>query len=236
MGVKDYLEKRKQKLEDERIKQQAINDLSPGEDIQHDRFLMHNLRSHNDDLNMLDIYYNKMNGKNPFETPEQSFKTLPETPTMSKSLKRKKAIEKYNQDVPRDSFSGSIRESIKEERSNSRFSNNARRERKTTAEHDDYSDDFETDSIRESIRESISGSFRDKRGPYTYHDSSKKTKNNEYSKKLAKPYQSYDEISESIHADKAQKSLRSIRESIEEEIPEESLIHRGSFEGSIDFR
>ena len=226
MGVKDFLDKRKQKIEDEKIKKQAINDLSPAQDIAQNRFLMHNFRSHNDDLNIMDVYFNKMNGKNPFETPDRSFVTMSETPTKSKSTKRKKAIEKYNQDLAQDSYSGSIRESIKNERSNSRFSNNTRKERRTTTEIDDYSDDFETDSIRESI----SGSFKDKQKFGPNDNSGKKTKFYENSKRSVKPYQSYDEISESIHGDQTQKSLKSIRESIYEEIPEDSIINRGSFE------
>ena len=231
MGVKDFLDKRKQKIEDEKIRKQAISDLSPGQKIEQNRFLMHDLQSHNDDLNMLDIYFNKMNGKNPFETPERSFVTMPETPTKSKSKKRQKAIKNYNQEQALDSYSGSIQESIKQERSNSRFSNKDKKERRTAPDADDYSDDFETDSIRESIRESISGSFKDKRGSGIY-DSGKKTKFYENSKRSVKPYQSDDEISESIHGDRTQKSLKSIKESIDEEIPEDSLIHRGSFEGS----
>ena len=106
----------------------------------------------------MDVYFNKMNGKNPFETPDHSFVTMPEIPTKSRSTKRKKAIEKYNQDLVQDSYSGNIRESIKDERSNSRISNNTREELRTITEIDDYSDDFEINSIRESI----SGSFKDK--------------------------------------------------------------------------
>ena len=200
-GVKQFLESRKQKLEDERIKKQAIQDLTP-EDITQDKFLMHDLRNEHDEFNILNIFYNKSNGKDPFASPEPSMMTMADTPTRTRSIKKKRTIEKYNAEWKADDLSGSIKESISEEKIPSH-----KPKRGNTKKDDDYSDDFESGSIRESIVQSP----RDRKSDLL---------------------RSTSEISESIQADKNKKKS-TLKDSIEEDIMEESLANKGLVESII---
>lgn len=192
-GVRQFIADRKQKILDEKLKKKAIYDLAPEED----RFFKYEMQQESDPLNIFNIYKNKLNGKDPFLTPERSFVTMAETPTKSKSIKRHQAIEKYNADIREES--SSIKESISGSYIATQPSKKHLKSRKTTE--DDYSNDFESESIKESI---IGGSGDQKR----------------FDK-----YKSMSDIEMSISADKKKKSS-SIRESITEDIIEESLANR----------
>lgn len=198
-GVKQFLESRKRKIEDEKLKKQAIADLSQNE-FEKDRFILHDLKREQDPFNMFNIFQNKLNGKDPFATPNRSMVTMPDTPTRSRSRsknKRKQAIEKYNTDLKEDSIS--IRESIKDSGS---FGTKQPKRTKTAKDtEDDYSEDFEDVSIHESI---VGGSG-DRR---------------------LDQFKSMSDIAESISVDK-RKRPSSIRESINEDIMEESLARNG---------
>ena len=193
-GVRQYLDDRRRRVEDEKLKKQAIRDLSPQKDDQ-DRFMMHNIRNDGDELNIFQILYNKSNGKNPFDTPERSMVTMADTPPKSRSRSRKRAIEKYAEDLKNEDPSSSIKESLSTSRTPER-----RPKTKKTVE-DDYSDDFEDESIRESIRESIMGS-----------------------NKKAGIAHSYSDITESIKVSKSKsKKISKFKDSIDDEILEESI-------------
>ena len=177
-------------------------DLSIGDEIQNDKFLRHDLRNEHDEFNILNIFYNKSNGKDPFASPEPSMMTMADTPTKSRSVKRKKTLEKYSADWKADENSGSIRESISEEKMPSH-----KPKRIETKGDDEYTDDFDS----ESIKESIVVSPRDRKSDLI---------------------RSTSEISESIHPEKGKKKS-SLKDSIEEDIMEDSLVNRGLAESII---
>lgn len=191
------------------LKRQAIRDLSPDKDGEIDRFLQHDLRNEHDELNIFRIYFNKMNGANPFDTADMSMVTMADTPKREKSTKRRAAISKYYEDL-RESQSSSIRESIRESISVGKTPEHHKKKRKLTE--DDYSDDFEEESIRESI---VGGSS---------------------SQKILDNFRHSTERPDSTKAAKAKgKKHHLIKESIEEEIIEESIIHRDKDDSSASF-
>lgn len=190
------------KIEDERLKKQAIKDLSIVEESQNNRFLRHDLRNEHDEFNILNIFYNKSKGNDPFASPEPSMITMADTPTKTRSVKRKKTLEKYNAEWKTDDHSGSIKESISEDKMPS-----YRPKRVETKGDDDYSEDFDS----ESIKESIVASPRDRKSDLI---------------------RSTSEISESIQVEKTKKKS-SLKDSIEEDIIEDSLANRGLVESMI---
>ena len=169
---------------------------------------MYDLQRESDPLNVFNIYQNKLNGKDPFASPDRSFVTMPDTPTKTKSQKkRKQAIERYNADLKDDS--SSIKESISGSFGNSKFSRKMTKTRNETSE--DYSNDFD----EESIRESIVGSGDTKK--LDFHKSYTDTIGGSRRKK-----------SSTIH--------ESIRESIEEDIMEDTLANQDIVESIMSGR